>query len=259
MAEAPSYPIASVDSALRLLLMFRDQPHLRVAEAASRLGVARSTAHRLLAMLVAHDFVSRDPDTKVYSAGTALLTLGLAAVRNYDLRTQMRPHLEQLTDEVNETTHLIVRNHAESFFLDSCESGQAVRTGSRVGISFPAYTNSGGKALLAELSTEELRILYPEKTLPPMSPSTLRTRSALEAELDEIRERGYALNLGETDEEVGAIATVVRDLPGGPPCAVAIAAPLSRTSREKLISMSGALIATCERAGQAGGAITGIE
>jgi DNA-binding IclR family transcriptional regulator len=248
MAEEPSYPIGSVDSALRLLLLLREQPSLRVTDVAARLDVGRSTAHRLLAMLVAHDFVSRDPETRLYSAGNALLTLGLAAVRNYDLRNYMRPHLEQLAQTVNETTHLLVLHGADSFFIDSVECRQAVRVGSRLGISFPAHTSSGGKALLAELDAAELRRLYPRQSLDAMSANTIRTRAALERELTQIRERGYALNIAETDEEVGAVAAVVPRTSGGPACAVAIAAPLSRADRARLAELSGPLLATCGEA-----------
>jgi DNA-binding IclR family transcriptional regulator len=90
-----------------------------------------------------------------------------------------------------------------------------------------------------------------------MSPSTLRTRSALEAELAEICEQGYALNLGKTDEEVGAIAAVVRGPSDSSVCALAIAAPLSRTSRDKLISMAVPLLTAYTQAGRASADIDG--
>jgi IclR family acetate operon transcriptional repressor len=62
--KQPAHPIGSVENALRLLVMLRDRPLLRVSDAASELGVARSTAHRLLAMLHAYDLVERDPETR---------------------------------------------------------------------------------------------------------------------------------------------------------------------------------------------------
>ena len=249
-SDEPQYPIGSVDSALRLLLLLREHPRLRVTDVAKRLDVGRSTAHRLLSMLVARDFMSRDPETRLYSAGNALVSVGLAAVRDYDLRNYMRSHLEQLTRTVNETTHLLVLHGADALFLDSVECDQAVRVGSRIGISFPAYTNSGGKALLAELSECEVRQLYPRQKLQPMSSKTLKTRDDLEDELARIRARGYSVNAGETDEEVGAVAAVVRSATGATACAIAISAPLSRVDDACLAELSGPLLATCREAGR---------
>src|SRR5437763_16212817 len=69
----PAYPIASVDRALRLLLLVAQRSRLRLSEASEALGVAPSTAHRLLAMLVFHDLV-RQEDRYAYVPGPALAT-----------------------------------------------------------------------------------------------------------------------------------------------------------------------------------------
>ena len=68
-SDKPIYPIGSVDSAMRLLLMIGERDRVRIAEAAKELGVARSTAHRLMQMLLYHGFVRQDPESKAYVAG----------------------------------------------------------------------------------------------------------------------------------------------------------------------------------------------
>ena len=77
--QPPAYPIASVDHALRLLMLFRDRPRVRLSEASEYLGVAHSTAHRLMAMLAYHGFVRQEPGSRAYLAGPALVEIGLAA------------------------------------------------------------------------------------------------------------------------------------------------------------------------------------
>src|SRR4029079_13259955 len=89
---APLYPIGSVGNALRILLMFRETPDVRVADAAKELGVARSTAHRLLARLQHQGFVVQDATSKAYSTGPVLLGIGLSALAKVDLRSVARPH-----------------------------------------------------------------------------------------------------------------------------------------------------------------------
>ena len=82
----PTYPISSVDNALRLLLLFRDHQELRLSDVSSEIGVSPSTAHRLLQMLVHHDFVHQRGERGTYTAGPALLEIGYGAVRSLDLR-----------------------------------------------------------------------------------------------------------------------------------------------------------------------------
>jgi IclR family acetate operon transcriptional repressor len=72
-SDTPTYPIASVDNALRLIAALQDRGALRVSEASLLIGCGRSTAHRLLAMLKHHGFAEQDPDTRIYLAGDGLL------------------------------------------------------------------------------------------------------------------------------------------------------------------------------------------
>src|SRR5262245_10249896 len=98
-AGRPAYPIESVDNALRLLLVIEREGRTRVSDAAEVLGVAVSTAHRLLAMLEHHGFARQDPATRAYLPGPALVRIGLSAVRDLELRAIAHPYLEALRDE----------------------------------------------------------------------------------------------------------------------------------------------------------------
>jgi DNA-binding IclR family transcriptional regulator len=77
---APAYPIESVGNALALLLLYKDRQAIRVAEASNALGVARSTAHRLLAMLQHFGFVRQNARSRAYHAGPALVEIGMAVI-----------------------------------------------------------------------------------------------------------------------------------------------------------------------------------
>ncbi|MDP9260691.1 MAG: helix-turn-helix domain-containing protein, partial [Actinomycetota bacterium] len=92
-ARRPVYPIASVGNALTLLTLLGERERVRVADAAAELGTARSTAHRLLAMLEYHGFAQQDPATRAYVSGPALIEAGLGALGNLDIRAFARPVL----------------------------------------------------------------------------------------------------------------------------------------------------------------------
>lgn len=225
---APRYPINSVDNALKLLLMLRERELIRVAEASETLGVVRSTAHRLLAMLQYRGFVQQDPDTKAYRAGPAMIEIGLSVVRQLDIRHHLRPYLERLSEEVGETVQLITLEGASAVFIDSVESPKALRTSSRIGSSYPAHTTSGGKALLAELTPARLAELYPSEKILQATPRSISSRSELLRELARVRARGYGTNRAESEDDIAAVAVVVRNAFGQARAAIAVSAPVFR-------------------------------
>jgi DNA-binding IclR family transcriptional regulator len=224
----PAYPIESVDNALKLLLIFGEGKPVRVAEASETIGVARSTAHRLLAMLQYHRFVHQDPETRAYEAGPALMAAGLKVIHKIDIRRRARPHLETLSQATGETVHLAMRQNSDVIFLDAVESPKAVRVASRIGALMPAHCTSVGKALLAQLDDDELLALYPSEDLPKLTARSIGSRAALLKQLNEVRENGYATSGGEAEESVGSVGLAIPKLVGGPAAAISISAPTDR-------------------------------
>lgn len=246
MVDVPRYPIESVDNALRLLLMFERGEPIRVNAAARQLGVASSTAHRLMAMLQAHKLVRQDPVSKAYVVGPTLFGLSSAIVRGFDVRAVARPVLEELNRDTSETAALAILEGSQATFVDAVESPHAVRVTSRVGMSLPASTTSVGKALLADLSREQLRVLFPKTKLPTLTARSLRHRSELEAVLEQVRELGYASNDGESEDGVGSVAAPVRGRYGQTLAAVSIAGPMARL-RPKLDDLAADVVGAAEK------------
>jgi len=224
--------LTSVSHAIRTLQLLRERQALRVSEVADTLGVARSTAHRLLTTLSEHGFVVQARSRGTYRAGPELVEVGLAALRSLDVRRVAHPHLEALSAELRETVSLIVVQGATSWFLDSVESMEPLRVTSRTGHSLPAHCSSGGKILLAELSTDALRRIYPDERLPVVTARTVAVRTELEAELETIRRQGYATNFEGGQVGVSGVAVLVRDPEGRPLAAVAVSAPSARLTDE---------------------------
>lgn len=212
--QRPRYPIESVDNALRLLLLFGERPRIRLTDASAYLEVASSTAHRLLAMLQYRGFVRQDPATRAYEAGPALSSIAFSVIRRLDVRTVARPVLERVGAELGETVHLGRLQGREVYFLDSIEGTQAVRVVSRLGRSMPAHCTSTGKAMLSQLDPEELRGLYPQEQLDQLTERSIATRTVLEADLDRIRRRGFAVSNQESQEGVASVAVALSGLTG---------------------------------------------
>jgi DNA-binding IclR family transcriptional regulator len=208
------YLLKSVDNALRLVRLMADGSPRRLGEVAAYLGVAPSTAHRLLGSLRHRGFVVQDR-RDAYRAGPALGEIAMAATARPDIRRVARPALERLRDSVQETVSLLVLEGTNVLFIDSIEGPQSVRVGSRLGMVFPARHTSAGKALLAALPEPDVARLYPAAS--PLLP-----------ELERVRRAGFATNFEEREVGVSAIGACVRDPAGSPLAAVAVAAPASR-------------------------------
>ncbi|WP_028927274.1 IclR family transcriptional regulator [Pseudonocardia acaciae] len=209
LQKRPAYLVTSVDNTLRLLQMLRDEGRLRLKDAAEELGVAQSTAHRLLSMLVFRGFAIQD-EHRAYLPGPGMGNgpAGLSWAR--ELRDLAAPHLEALSDRLDETVNLVIRAGTRVRFLLSVEARNVLRVSDRQGTVLPARRASGGKALLAELDEATLRRLYlgagselaGERLDEP-------TFTALLDELARVRHNGYALNIEETESGVAAVGMAV--------------------------------------------------
>lgn len=209
--DATPYAVESVINAAQILLMLRKSRELQVGQVADDLGVARSTAHRLLRTLQSQNLLFQAATRRPYTAGPALVEIAASVVGAVSLKDRARPRLEQLVQEVGETIHLLVMRDTEVIFIDGVEGRHAIRAATRIGERELAHVSAAGKMLLSELPEEEIDRRYPDEVLTGGTDSALHTKVALKTELVKVRERGYALNLSESEAGLCAIAVAVRD------------------------------------------------
>ena len=232
MKNKPPYAVESVDNALRILQMLRDSGQVRVSDVAAELGIARSTAHRLLAMLVYRDFAVQSED-RSYRPGPAIAAEPLRGEPTQRLRQVMRPHMEALCDQVAETINLVVRLGTQTRFLHTVESAHVLRVGDRQGTVLPAWKTSGGKVLLAELPDTQLTALLRGVSGRPPEGMTAAERRSLINQLRLVRDQGYAENIEESESGVCAIGVCVRDRLGDPVAALSVSAPSVRYTPDR--------------------------
>jgi DNA-binding IclR family transcriptional regulator len=246
---APHYPIESVDKALKLLLLLGEQPEIRLTEAARYLGVASSTAHRLLAMLAYRGFVRQDSVSKAYRPGPALTGVAFAIFGRIDIAGTVTPIMRSLSESLRETVHVGMLDGAAVRFVAAVEGPAAVRVASRLGRAMPAHCTSTGKAMLAQLPQAELRQLLPDESLERITDRSIGSRAKLEAELSRIREQGYAVNREESEEGVASVAVPIPTQAPGLRLALNAAAPQHRLSRSRYSSVAAALTEAAKEIG----------
>jgi DNA-binding IclR family transcriptional regulator len=234
MKNRPSYAVSSVDHALHIAAMLQLEGRLTVAETAERLGIARSTAHRLLTMLVYRDFAVQD-ESRVYHAGPVLELATHSRSEASRLRAIALPHLQNVVDILNESANLIARTGDTARFIASVECEQSLRVGNREGMVFPAHNVTGGLVLLAELSDEQLDALYAEERYTER-PGERPDMKTLRKDLAHIRRQGFAVNEGRSERGVVAVGRPVRRPDGTAAAGISISMPSVRYDRHRLRS-----------------------
>lgn len=235
MRKPGTQVLSSADHALRVVLLVTARRKITVSEVAAELSVGVSTAHRLLATCKHAGFVRQDRAGGPYTIGPAVYEIALATNAAVSLKDAAAPVLQDLRAEVGETTSMLILEGRNVRFVDSLEGHRhSVRVTPRVGVVLPAHCTSGGKAMLACLSEDELRRRLPGNRLTGVSERSIRAWPDLAAELARVRRRGWAANLNEGDLGIGAVGAAIRSGTGEPRAAVVVAAPLARlgTARE---------------------------
>ncbi|MEV7474269.1 IclR family transcriptional regulator [Pseudarthrobacter oxydans] len=218
--------VEAVHRALVLLKLMSESGSISVTEAAQALNVNPSTAQRLLATLVGDGF-ARQGDQRRYEPGPELLRPG-ASRASSSTRAQARPFLERLYGQVGETVHLVTLIGAEAHHIDGIEASQhAIRFGLRLGVRLPAHQTSAGKAMLAELSDEDLAFRIRVATTRTLSPIPEPDWEKLGRDLELARQQGLATNFEESEDGVAAFG-VSLGVVAGERAGLSIAMPISR-------------------------------
>lgn len=221
----PSYPISSVDNALRVLAWLRDQSLVRTQEIADRLDLGRSSAQRVATALEAEGFLSPSSNRRDFIAGPVLARAAAGAVASLRVRRAAHGPIRVLRDAIRETVELCILDGPDAVVIDVAEGLQPLRVVDRPGDRLSAHLSAAGKAMLASLDETRLKELFPSAELTQPTPRSLGSRDKLEAELGVIAQRGYATNRGEGYEDFVGVAAPVVDASGILRGAITVALP----------------------------------
>jgi IclR family acetate operon transcriptional repressor len=246
-------PIESVDRALQLALMLRFGGALTVTEAAARLGVAVSTAHRLLAALSYRGFASQDRERR-YVAGPVLAAQAVGAIARSSLRDLARPALEQLHATLHESVGFMVLEIGSVRFLDGIdEMEQNLRVVIRIGDKLPAYESAGGKVMLAQLRNDDLAAvasaLVSTTPLDERAGAVSGSLATLKRHLAVVRRNGYGVNLEETSPGICGVGVAIPTT-GQPLGAFTTVLPTARFHRDELKGYVEALVQAADETGR---------
>jgi DNA-binding IclR family transcriptional regulator len=229
-----TYKVQVIDRALSIvnLLAISGQPP-SACEIGEKLELNKSTAHRLLAVLEHYRYVERDLKSGKYRLGLKLAELGNIALSRFDLQGTARPFVERLVEATGETAHVGILQGTEVVSLVIVETHQTVRTPSTVGRRSPVHCTSHGKLLLAFVDPSRVEELLTGYKYVGYTKRTIRFAGAFRAELDKVRNQGFAIDDEEFEEGLRCIGAPVRDHEGKVVAAISIAGPRFRVTAER--------------------------
>lgn len=208
-------------------------------------GLSKSNAHRLLRTLEECGYVRRDPRTRTYESTLRLWELGTRVFNRLDLRAIAVPHLRELARGTKESVHLSVYDNDEVLYVDKVDSVHAVRAYVGVGDRGPLHCTATGKAMLAGMPDDVVERVC--AGLKRYTSNTASTPRKLRADLELIRNQGYAITSGEWRAGVLGIAAAVRSPSGVVVGGIGIAGPEERMMQANTEKQIAAVLQAAER------------
>lgn len=226
--------VQSVDRALRILKLLADADgSMRLADLETATGLPLPTVHRLVGALVHNGYVGRD-SARRYVLGPGLIRLGEIAARS--VGSYAIPHLATLVADIGETANMALLEGDEVVYVAQVPSGHSMRMFTEVGRRVPVHCTGVGKALLAQLTDEEVLKLLDRTGMQAQTPRTITEPDAMLSELSEVREQGWAMDSGEQELGVRCIAVPVLGAPTM--AAVSVSGPSGRITASRVTEIA---------------------
>lgn len=225
----------SLTRALALLERLSQTPEgLNLTDLSYQLGMPTATVHRLLNTFEEVDFVEQDAERGLWFVGLKAFTVGNAFLHRRDLVASARPHMHALVEQCGETVNLGVVDDGEAVFISQVESREVMRMIVRLGSRSPIHASGVGKALLANLPEQRVARILEQRGLARFTERTIDNHAQLSAELQDIRQLGYALDDEEHAVGLRCVASAIFDENGQPLAAISLSGPKARITDNRL-------------------------
>jgi IclR family KDG regulon transcriptional repressor len=224
--------LQTIQKAGELLALYdRDHTEWGVREAATKLKIAKSSAHDLMSSLAQLGFLNRTEENR-YRLGWRLVTLSETLLATTELRKEAHPVMEELAARYQETIHLAVLDGTQAVYVDKLEGRQAVRVElTSLGARLYAHCSALGKVLLAFRSEEEVKHIIQMAGLPRFTDNTITEEEDLLQNLNKIRKQGYAYDMEEILVDLCCVGAPIHNYTGQVIAAISMSIPAYRFRR----------------------------
>ena len=232
----------SVERALSVLLFVcQSEKSLGLTEVSLATNLDKATTLRLLKTLASFDMVRYEAGTRKYMQGPGIYNFWPSEIRKI-----CRPHLSKLMESVHETICLIVPKGAKRLCLDAIEPDRELRIVAPIGRELPIYVGASGRIFMAHKPLDQAKTILSSLDFTGRESSHEFDSSTYLAQLEGVRKKGYAHNVGEVATDTSTVAAPVFDGLGNTAAAVVVRGPTTRMSGQKISEMAGLIKMTAQ-------------
>lgn len=229
-----SESIRAVERALDVLQCFSTQtPELNMTQISERVGMHKSTVHRLLATLEKRRFVKRDPVSGLYRPGIRFLQLAYLTQENNDYRRIALPFMQRLCAQYMENVNLAELDGVDVVYTEIVEGSQRIKLAASPGQRLPAFCTASGKAILAFLPDETIGKIL-DAGIVAHTKCTYTAKDAILKDFHQANKSGFAVSEQEFEEGINAVAAPILDLEKHPVASISVAGPAYRLTAVKM-------------------------
>jgi len=222
--------VKSVGTTADVVAYLHDSGGGTIDEIADAVGVGSSTVHRHLVTLRNRGYVVTEGGE--YRLSLKFLTYGGTVRDRVPAGELIEQKVRQLSEETGERAQFVVEEHGERVYVFTHTGPNAVKTDATIGKRGPLHTTASGKAILANLAPECLDEVLGEEPFDRTTPNTIVDRESLDAELETIREQGYAFNEQESTDGLRAVGVPIDREDGTVLGAISLSGPANRLTGE---------------------------
>ena len=237
-------------SLLEAIARYPDAVSLKVLTAET--GLHASTTHRILSSLAQNGLVERDRTGGHYRLGVRLLALGARMHGNIDLRAVALPVMQTLRDRLGESVNLTIREGDEVVYVEKATPQRMMHVQQLVGSRAPLHVTAVGKLMLGAGGASACEAYSRRTNLPAYTRNTISSLSRLLEETADACSKGYALDNGEAEIDVGCIGVLVYDSTGNVAAGLSVSAPIERRRMEWIADVVAAGRSISEQLGYRG-------
>jgi IclR family KDG regulon transcriptional repressor len=250
--KAAGSSVKSLDKSLRILEILANTPgEIDLSTLTKQTLIPKSTLLRLLNTLKNHNFVLQDPKSRRFRLGWALIHLGKAAEKSFDLIHTVHPYLEDLASKTGETASLVLLDVDHAVYVDQVAGSSIIRGNPPVGTPLQLHCTSSGKVLLSAFPEKDLESFIRRTKLTKKTEKSIVDPNVLREEIKRIQKQGYALDDEETEIGGRCAGAPVYDKEGKTVASISVVGPSTRIRRSDLASLAGLVKKVADQASAA--------
>jgi IclR family acetate operon transcriptional repressor len=248
MAVSETSPATAVERALNILeAAAQRRDGLTNSEISRKLGIPKSSASYILRTLEHRGYLRRDADSGRYRLGLKILSLGGDAQGNLEIADVALPFMRALGEKIRMTVHLAVLDQGEAVYVEKVEAPGFFKVNTWVGRRMFLHSTSVGKCLLAWLPKQEIENVVRQQGLKKRTPKTITTVSRLLADLEHVKQSGYAVDDEENSLGARCLGAPIFDATGNVTAALGASGTLTQVDEANMPRMIEALKETARR------------